>query len=269
MRAAWWWIDRWRKSTAYTDMTLAEQGAYRNLLDELWLRGGLLPDDDRVLAKVSGDALEWPKVRAKVMARFQRTPEGWRNETHDEVVRGSGRQAEKGQKRASAAPRSGGRFTSRAPAGVPAEPPAGHQPNDQPNDQPLNQPEAPAAHQPPSPSPSPTDNGSTYLPTARASVPESPFPEQLADDATKAAIRTLQSKFGGLLARLAEHPKSRRMVPAWCKVCTAYDKPGVGRMDGVSDYRTVFSIERLERSIRDAEWNLEQLDRQLEVQHGA
>ena len=43
MRAAWWWIDRWRKSTAYTDMTAEEQGVYRNLLDELWLRDGVLP----------------------------------------------------------------------------------------------------------------------------------------------------------------------------------------------------------------------------------
>src|SRR2546422_11657227 len=88
-RAAWWWIDRWRKSTAYTDMTLAQQGAYRNLLDELWLRDGLLPDDDRILAKVSGSAVEWPSVRSSVMQRFYRTTNGWRHETHDEVVRGS------------------------------------------------------------------------------------------------------------------------------------------------------------------------------------
>ncbi len=84
-RAGWWWIDRWRKSTAYTDMTLAEQGAYRNLLDELWLRGGVLPNDERILAKISGDALAWPEVRTAVLARFYDVPEGLRNETHDEV----------------------------------------------------------------------------------------------------------------------------------------------------------------------------------------
>jgi uncharacterized protein YdaU (DUF1376 family) len=72
----WWWIDRYRKSTAYTDMTLAEQGAYRNLLDEQRLRGGLLPNDERILAKVCGDALEWPKVRAAVLARFEPTEDG-------------------------------------------------------------------------------------------------------------------------------------------------------------------------------------------------
>lgn len=94
-RAAWWWIDRWRKSTAYTDMTLAEQGAYRNLLDELWVRGGVLPNDERILAKVSGDAIAWPTVRVGVMRHFYVTPEGLRNSTHDEVSAESSRRAQK------------------------------------------------------------------------------------------------------------------------------------------------------------------------------
>lgn len=95
LRGAWWWIDRWRRSTAYTDMTLAEQGAYRNLLDELWLRDGLLPDDDRILAKISGDALAWPEVRDRVMAHFTRVEGGLRNETHDEISAESHRRAKK------------------------------------------------------------------------------------------------------------------------------------------------------------------------------
>ena len=106
LRAGYWWIDRWRKSTAYNDMTLAEQGAYRNLLDELWLRDGLLPDNERVLAKIAGDALEWPTVRAAVMARFTRTPTGWRNLVHDEIASTSMRlhrsQSDKGRKGAAA-----------------------------------------------------------------------------------------------------------------------------------------------------------------------
>lgn len=85
MLAAWWWIDRWRKSTAYTDMTLEQQGAYRNLIDELWLREGVLPDDERVLARASGDPVAWPSMRDVVMSRFYRAIDGWRNETHDEV----------------------------------------------------------------------------------------------------------------------------------------------------------------------------------------
>ena len=85
-RALYWWIDRWRKSTAYTDMTLAEQGAYRNLLDEATLRGGALPLDERALAKACGDATAWPKVRKVVMKRFHRKRDGWHNETLDRVL---------------------------------------------------------------------------------------------------------------------------------------------------------------------------------------
>jgi uncharacterized protein YdaU (DUF1376 family) len=95
MHALWWWIDRWRKSTAYTDMTLEQQGAYRNLLDEATLRGGPLPTDERILAKACGDAKRWPKLRAVLLARFTLTPDGWRNETLDEVLNESKRRADK------------------------------------------------------------------------------------------------------------------------------------------------------------------------------
>lgn len=95
MHALWWWIDRWRKSTAYTDMTLEQQGAYRNLLDEATLRGGPLPNDDRILAKACGDAKRWPKLRTVLLARFTLTAEGWRNETLDEVLHESKRRADK------------------------------------------------------------------------------------------------------------------------------------------------------------------------------
>ena len=91
----WWWIDRWRKSTAYTDMTLEEQGAYRNLLDEASLRGGPLPNDERVLAKACGDATRWPDLRRVVLARFVLTPDGWRNTTLDSVLHESERRAKK------------------------------------------------------------------------------------------------------------------------------------------------------------------------------
>ncbi len=94
LNALWWWIDRWRKSTAYTDMSLEEQAAYRNLLDEAQLRGGPLPNNERILAKACGDATAWPHVRTAVMARFTLTPDGWRNATLDEVIRQSHRRIE-------------------------------------------------------------------------------------------------------------------------------------------------------------------------------
>lgn len=91
----WWWIDRWRKSTAYTDMTLEQQGAYRNLLDEACLRGGPIPNDERILARACGDSSRWRRVRDVVMARFTLTDEGWRNATLDEVLAESTRRSEK------------------------------------------------------------------------------------------------------------------------------------------------------------------------------
>lgn len=95
MNALWWWIDRWRKSTAYTDMTLEEQGAYRNLLDEANLRGGAIPNDERILGKACGDAIAWTRVRSTVMARFELQADGWHNVTLDEVIKQSERRAEK------------------------------------------------------------------------------------------------------------------------------------------------------------------------------
>lgn len=67
------------------DMTLEEQGAYRNLLDEAHLRGGPLPNDERILAKACGDALAWPRIQKTVMARFELQRDGWHNETLDEI----------------------------------------------------------------------------------------------------------------------------------------------------------------------------------------
>lgn len=88
-----WWIDRWRKSSAFMDMTLAEQGAYRNLLDEAHLRGGVLPLSERVLAKACGDATAWPDVRDAVLAHFTKRPDGYHNATLQAVLDQSERRA--------------------------------------------------------------------------------------------------------------------------------------------------------------------------------
>ena len=95
MNAAWWWIDRWRKSTAYTDMTAEEQGLYRNLLDEVWLREDhIIPDDPRILARVSGDHEAWKKHGKKVLKWMEKVDGGWTNNTAMEVINQSQRRAE-------------------------------------------------------------------------------------------------------------------------------------------------------------------------------
>jgi uncharacterized protein YdaU (DUF1376 family) len=76
-------------------MTLEQQGAYRNLLDEAWLRGGALPADERILAKACGDASRWKAVRAAVMSRFSQREDGWHNDTLEDVLASSVKRAEK------------------------------------------------------------------------------------------------------------------------------------------------------------------------------
>jgi uncharacterized protein YdaU (DUF1376 family) len=82
-----WWINRWRKSSAYVAMNVEQQGAYRNLLDEATLRGGRLPNDEETLARACGDPRVWKRVRSKVLQWFTLGPDGWRNDTLDEVLR--------------------------------------------------------------------------------------------------------------------------------------------------------------------------------------
>lgn len=99
MNGLYWWIDRWRKSTAYTDMSVEEQGAYRNLLDEATLRGGYIPNDDKILAKACGDPRIWKRVRTVVLARFELQPDGWHNATLDGVLAQSKRRIDAQRKR--------------------------------------------------------------------------------------------------------------------------------------------------------------------------
>lgn len=97
LRGLIWWVDRWRQSSAYVDMTLEEQGAYRNLLDEAHMRGGALPLDDRILAKACGDAMRWRFIRKNVLKRFEKRADGWHNATLDAVLKQSLRRARKQQ----------------------------------------------------------------------------------------------------------------------------------------------------------------------------
>lgn len=94
MRGALWWIDRWRQSQAFTDMTAEEQGLYRNLCDELWLREDhVIPDDARILARVSGDPEAWARCGKKVLKWMRKTGSGWTNDTALEVIEQSKKRA--------------------------------------------------------------------------------------------------------------------------------------------------------------------------------
>lgn len=71
------------------DLTREEDGGYRLLLDACWMRGGRLPDDDRLLALITkcGDQQEWQALRKK-LARFFKIANGfWRNKRLSEEIR--------------------------------------------------------------------------------------------------------------------------------------------------------------------------------------
>src|SRR3990167_3554449 len=96
MRAAWWWIDRWRKSTAYTDFGPADRGMYRDLLDEIWLRPDrVIPDDDEILGRIVGSETQWRDRRLVILSKFRRIEGGWTNDTALEVIAQAERRAEK------------------------------------------------------------------------------------------------------------------------------------------------------------------------------
>lgn len=88
-----------------------------------------------------------------------------------------------------------------------------------------------------------------------------PPPTERAERALDSTVRSLQLRLGGLIAQLAEHPESRQMVAEWSREVTAYEKADGTKVRGVPDFRTLYSIDRLERSISDAEWHLAELDK--------
>ena len=89
----------------------------------------------------------------------------------------------------------------------------------------------------------------------------SPYPpEQQASNALDQEIGRLQGELGKRLRWLEEHQNSRQTLVQWSRKVTEY-KDAKGQLQaGKPDYRTIFSIDRLERSIADADWHLGKLD---------
>ena len=70
-------IDAWRGSAAVQDMTDAEYRAYHNLLmAQFESEDGMLPDDEKELAKLSRKRAEWQNIREVVLEQFERGGEG-------------------------------------------------------------------------------------------------------------------------------------------------------------------------------------------------
>lgn len=68
-------------------LTLAEDGAYRRLIDEYMTLRGALPDDDNALARILGVSLEeWQAVAPKVRSFFRSKDEGLRHKRCEEEL---------------------------------------------------------------------------------------------------------------------------------------------------------------------------------------
>ncbi len=67
-----WHVTRWRNSPRVLQMSLAAQGAYRNLLDAAWQQGGRLPNVPGLLWKyaLAQSPEEFAAVSAPVLAMF-------------------------------------------------------------------------------------------------------------------------------------------------------------------------------------------------------
>lgn len=70
-------IDAWQGSATVQEMTDAEYRAYDNLLKAQFQQpDGMLPNDEKELAKLSRKRADWPQIREHVLEQFKQGPEG-------------------------------------------------------------------------------------------------------------------------------------------------------------------------------------------------
>lgn len=73
-----WHVNRWRNSPRVLAMSLAEQGAYRNLLDSGWENRGQIPNQTQILWRyaMASSPAEWDAVSAVVISMFDVSDDG-------------------------------------------------------------------------------------------------------------------------------------------------------------------------------------------------
>jgi len=247
--AEWFWVDRWDGSSAAL-LPMEARGLYREMLTAAWRRGGSLPNDheaiQRAIRCTAGEwARSWPKIAPYWRVDDDRLVNDTQLEIYAEATERQERAHAKAMKAAAASPQVIARARAQAQA----------------HGQARAEPEV----SPPSPSPSPSLTPSPSQVGREVVVPSRPEPTRLpadiADESVRNEIRRLQNELGGRLAKLSEHDNSRDMVTAWCRRATSYTRRDGTKVPGVPDYRTISSIDRLEKSIADADRWLERLER--------
>ena len=73
-----WHVNRWRNSPRVLSMSLAAQGAYRNLLDAAWNNGAKLPNNPDVLWRfaLASSSAEFSKIAPQIMPMFAVSDDG-------------------------------------------------------------------------------------------------------------------------------------------------------------------------------------------------
>ena len=231
-----WWIDRWRQSTAYTDMTAEEQGLYRNLCDEVWLRDDhVIPNDPRVLARVSGDAEAWERCGEKVLRWMKLTPAGWTQVTALEVIRQSVRRAENQKRYRLRRSNAADNEVSNAAGNV-----AGNV----------------RVNRADSPSPSPDNVLTEVCRRVVVEAPDNGPPTLPPADRTERAIQAtadgLRTKLYALVDAAVEVDPKKRDPVELMRIFTGYTKADGRAVNGVVN-AALLTYERLEKSVADAE----------------
>jgi len=245
MLAEWFWTDRWMGSSASL-LPMEPRGLYREMLTQAWRRGARLPNDHEAIRRAVGcTTREWSRSWPKIERYWRVDGESLVNDTQLEVY---AKTITLRETRSKVGSKGGSKTAARCEQDPVAK---------------IN---------PPSPSPV-SVSGNPSLEVGREVIAPPRYeptrlPADKAENEVTAEIQRLQNVLGGWLCKLSEHPRSDLMVPAWTKRVTGYKRRDGVSVAGVSDYRTVRSIERLEKSIADAEWWAAKLDAP-EAQRGA
>ena len=169
-----WYIGDWRRDTAH--LSAAERGAYREIIDECWLRGGSVTDSDAELWRVAAaDSIDhWRNTLRPAVARFFTIEDGaWR---HKRVTEELAKAAKLKQNRR--------RQTEAARTAKARTKPDTHtvtEPETAPSTEPETEPVTTSVTETPSPSPSPIKKDSSSNPAQENFTPEPEPPETTAD----------------------------------------------------------------------------------------
>ena len=153
--AEWFWVDRWMRSSGFL-LPPEPRCLYREMLSQAWIRGARLPNDLLAIQRAVGfTAEEWARAWPQVERYWRVDGASLVNDTqlqvHAEALSRHLAHVRGGRARAAGAPREGGRFASKRPAGNQV---AGDPLDQQPTSRRAST--QPAGDQPPSPYPSPS-----------------------------------------------------------------------------------------------------------------